>query len=552
MPKYKSILIILIIYLTGFLLFTYNLSEVPGGVYLDEASTGYNAYSILKTGRDEYGKEFPLAFRFFGSYTPPLYTYLTTLPVLIYGLNEFAVRIISALSAAVMISIMYIFLKQDPLVNKNIIYPALLLFIITPWNFFFARTGYEIYLGFLISSLGFLLCWLGLQKKHLLILGLSILSVAAHASHPQMYSVPIFLLTFYIVFRKSINTKSLIVGAILAVLIQLPKVPLLATRAFLNKSDLFYSQEILTNAEKIFLPSIIAIPLSFAFSFFAKTLTYLSPYSLFLLPDPDPQRSIPELSVFYNWMLFPYLIGLYILLTNLKSKFNRFLILLIISSIVPAALTKDPFSTQRGLNLLLPLFLIISFGISYLYEKTGTKIFFIAFAILLITSVTLLWRAYFVFLPSERAITWNYGYKQIAKFISDNPGQNFLVEQIHNKPSYIELAFFLKLNPEVLQNSVDPQIRTNYYNNSKFNPDYKFEKLEIRKIKWEADVYKSQVIIGDELVVSQTQKSEHFLEEVLVINDPPGHPVLKGFKTNPEEKCRNTNYLSEFCNEPKN
>ena len=31
------------------------LDSVPPGFYIDEASFGYNAYSILKTGRDEYG-----------------------------------------------------------------------------------------------------------------------------------------------------------------------------------------------------------------------------------------------------------------------------------------------------------------------------------------------------------------------------------------------------------------------------------------------------------------------------------------------------------------
>ena len=44
------------------------LNEVPNGFYSDEASIGYNAYSILKTGKDEHGMLLPLYFKAFGEY----------------------------------------------------------------------------------------------------------------------------------------------------------------------------------------------------------------------------------------------------------------------------------------------------------------------------------------------------------------------------------------------------------------------------------------------------------------------------------------------------
>src|SRR3989344_1830000 len=107
MEKFKTIILLIIICVISFFILSYKLSEIPNGIYLDEATTGYNAYSILKTGKDEYGKEFPLAFRFFGSYSPPLYTYLTVIPVSIFGLNEFSVRIVSVISAILMILVLY-------------------------------------------------------------------------------------------------------------------------------------------------------------------------------------------------------------------------------------------------------------------------------------------------------------------------------------------------------------------------------------------------------------------------------------------------------------
>ena len=87
---YLSIIVLAII------LRFWQLGENPSSLDWDEASLGYNAYSVLKTGRDEYGSQFPLSVRSFNDYKPPLYTYLTVLPVRIFHLNEFSVRLPSA------------------------------------------------------------------------------------------------------------------------------------------------------------------------------------------------------------------------------------------------------------------------------------------------------------------------------------------------------------------------------------------------------------------------------------------------------------------------
>ena len=55
-----------IIILLGLILRIWYVTQVPPGISRDEGAIGYNAYSILKTGRDEYGKYFPLSFKSFG------------------------------------------------------------------------------------------------------------------------------------------------------------------------------------------------------------------------------------------------------------------------------------------------------------------------------------------------------------------------------------------------------------------------------------------------------------------------------------------------------
>ena len=59
----------------------------------DEAALGYNAYSILETGRDEYGQILPIIFKSFGDYKPGFYVYLTLPFIKVFGLNELSVRL---------------------------------------------------------------------------------------------------------------------------------------------------------------------------------------------------------------------------------------------------------------------------------------------------------------------------------------------------------------------------------------------------------------------------------------------------------------------------
>lgn len=65
---YLSLLIILAI-TTRFIF----LKKSPPGFYVDEASFGYNALSIMETGRDEHGISYPVYFKAFGEYKNPVH-----------------------------------------------------------------------------------------------------------------------------------------------------------------------------------------------------------------------------------------------------------------------------------------------------------------------------------------------------------------------------------------------------------------------------------------------------------------------------------------------
>ncbi len=146
--NFKKIILILILVL-GFFLRVYKVDQVPPSLTWDEAALGYNAYSILQTGRDEYGNFLPLIFKSFGDYKPGLYVYLTVPFVAIFGLNELAVRLPSIILGSLIpllafLLIRKIFQSEDlklPLVTASLL-------AISPWAIHFSRGGWETNVAF--------------------------------------------------------------------------------------------------------------------------------------------------------------------------------------------------------------------------------------------------------------------------------------------------------------------------------------------------------------------------------------------------------------------
>ena len=103
------LVVFLITFFGGFLRF-YKITQNPPSLNGDELSFGYAAYSILKTGKDEYGVRLPLVFKSVGDYKNPVLGYLLILPVKIFGLTDFAVRFPNALVGTFSIPIFFLFL----------------------------------------------------------------------------------------------------------------------------------------------------------------------------------------------------------------------------------------------------------------------------------------------------------------------------------------------------------------------------------------------------------------------------------------------------------
>lgn len=541
----KYIVFILILAVAGFI-FTVKLSEIPNGFYVDEATLAYNAYSIYLTGADEYGEPFPKLIRAFGTYTPPLFSYLS-MPVLkIFGLQDITFRLVSAISALISVIFFFLIIRRMRLFSSDLsLYLVTFFYAISPWLVFYARSGYEMMLGYAIFNIGLYFFYRALENSSYLILGLPILSLSLYASFNERYLFPIFVFFYFFIFRASFLKKSAVrnlsLTFILTFLVQIPTLMVFFTPSFWTKNSYLTQQsftQITTNVA-------------------SGILHYFSPSSLFYnFLDVNLQHSVPEISVMYNWMVIPYFIGLFALFRQIKKTNLKFIALLFFTSIIPAALAGEFASIQRSLPFLLPLSMVIGLGINFIISKMS-RIFAVAiFGLLICYSLLMLYRSYFILFPKERAAIWNYGYDSLAQFITSHPGERFVIDNKRTPAAYIELLYFLRYSPTQFQQEIGPQIKDSYYQNPPVNLNFNFSNIAVRPIDWTSDSYKNQILIGDELTISEDQANEHHLTGIYQLKDPVGQVVFQGYKTDPEGKCReelsSSKIPSPYCTLNKN
>src|SRR3989344_7795419 len=207
---FKTNRILFIVIVLAAFLRLWNLGNVPPSASLDESSIGYNAYSVLKTGGDEYG-EFPIiSQRGYDDYRRSTYLFLVTPFVALFGLNPVAVRLPAAILSILTIFATYhitllLFSKRSAF-SSSIAILASFLLAISPWHIYISRLGHEsnAYLSFFVF--GVLSFLLGEKRKNWMLIFLSMifftLSMVSYYSGQAF--IPLFVAALVFIFRKSL------------------------------------------------------------------------------------------------------------------------------------------------------------------------------------------------------------------------------------------------------------------------------------------------------------------------------------------------------------
>lgn len=556
------ILIILVAILTRF----YKLGEAPTGLYLDEAAQGYNAYSILKTGKDEFGKTLPIVFRSFTDFKTPVYIYLIVPLIQIFDLTKFTVRLPSAVFSILTFPFVYLLLKKL-IPDKSPTLPLLvcLFLAISPWHVLFGRTNFETNVAIFFFVAGTYFFYKGLEKPLFLIISGILFAIAIPSYHSQRIITPLILAVLFIKYKNILfskpHIKPLITSIVLGLLISLPTLSVATTPGFLMRAsglNIFshlrqkpagYKE----NCKSIFCPIINNSIYLSTKEFAGLYISYFSPRSMFILGDSGPRSSYPSLSTFYIWQFPFYIYGIYTLLKSGKTpKDLKFFVLsMLLVSPVPAALTRDPYSTIRSEPLVIPQIIIFALGFYELINKFKSKIVITSiWATLLVVvmySLTKLYSSVIILNEHYRATEWNYGWEEVSKTIQlQDRNLPTIVDNSRSEP-YSQLLFFLKFDPETYQKENFEVPIKEYYTNMDRNKNKKIGNITTRPIIWNKDIYEKQYLIGDGLSISQNQINEHQLELVRLITYPDWSIAFKIVKTNPEAKCIWENYQNPLC-----
>ena len=129
--KYLVPILLIIISLLSVGLFFYKMNVSPPALNADEVSNAYDAYSILKTGKDQYGNTMPLRFKSFGDYKLPLLTYLAVPFIRAFGLTETGIRMVNLPFVLFFPFVIYL-LTQEVFNKKRVSLLAAFLSILAP------------------------------------------------------------------------------------------------------------------------------------------------------------------------------------------------------------------------------------------------------------------------------------------------------------------------------------------------------------------------------------------------------------------------------------
>ena len=137
------------------------LDQSPPSLDPDEVSIGYNAWSLARTGRDEYGHTLPLTFRAFGEYKRPAYIYAAVPGLALLGPTPHAVRLPAAVFGALSVPLLYgvaVLLLRSWRAGLC----GALLLAVSPWHLQFTRAAREaslLVLAILLLAYALLKAW---------------------------------------------------------------------------------------------------------------------------------------------------------------------------------------------------------------------------------------------------------------------------------------------------------------------------------------------------------------------------------------------------------
>lgn len=494
MKKYRKSIILLFVFFCIFILAlflrTYKLSSVPPNAHIDEASFGYNAYSIMLTGKDEYGIPLPFTLRSYDDYRPALLSYLMIPFIKLFGLTIFSIRLPSVLfSIVTLIGIYKIIIRLLSLRNIErkmkitdnakiyIGFCSIFLYAISPWSVFVSRLAIEanVSLAFFVIGLVLFLDYVYITRAYRLYASFIAFVFAFYAYHGIKLFLPIFLFTLIVIFYKNFlaQKKHFVIALVMFIMLIMPFIFTLKNTVnvsrfnelnifTLSKDSLLQisSKRLLYDAQyndvlgKVFdNRRFIDIPV-----FISNYFSNLNPAWLYA-DDSHVLYKVPDFGLFYVFEFILFMIGIYFMIS--QKVYERRIYFLFLAwfflSIIPAVFTYNTPNAVR-IYTILPVFLIIEglglyalieyiFRFKHLFIKTVLCVVSIS---VIAVSILSFFHLYFFTFPHERSELYQYGVIDAFRFAKQHESEydHILISNQGSLGfSYIYYLFFTHYNP---------------------------------------------------------------------------------------------------------
>ena len=539
MRKISVFILALILALAFFLRF-YKLGEVPYGFSQDESAIGYNAFSIIETGKDEHGESFPLYFKAFGDYKLPIYIYSTIPAIKFFGLTEFAVRFPSALFGFLTVVLFYFFVKA----LTNNVRLALLgtsLLAINPWHLHYNRITLEVSISLFFFVLGGFLLSKAFQrgKKGLFFLGTLCFIVDIYTYNLTRMLSPVLLLLFLLFYRKklkAISREEIITTIVISIGFLVPFLTTLfgpggfgsaggtlITSSAAVKAPLLEFRSYLIDLPSLFTKLFFNTATLTVWRFLENFASYMSAPFLFVSGSTHGNHGIGNVGQFYLFELPLVVLGIYTIIRD-KILWGRLLLLWAIIVILVVSLTREAPQANRSFFLITPLVVFSAVGVFALGNLVKTlknnkyrTLLIAAFALFAGYNIVYYFASYYVRFPVAYAKSWRSADKDISLYLGQVSSSYDKV--IFDKKAgfvYTSLLFYQQIPPKEFQETAvyEPD------DSEGMSPLASFGKYEFRNIDWDKDGKSKNTLIITSLEGKPEDKS------VKAIFSYPKRPVV--------------------------
>lgn len=479
--KKYHILLLLVVLLAGFLRM-YRLSSYPAGFHIDEASLGYNGYSMLKTGKDEHGNRFPLYIDMFGDNRPSGYHYLTIAPIAVFGLNEFATRLPGALFGTISVLALF-YLVESLFSNSAVALTVSLLLAISPWHIVSSRASSEavVALFFILLGSWIIIRSLNTKNRYLLPFGFISLTISFLFYHAPRIFVPLLLVGIIALTWKSRETysrkfKLTALGfsiAVICVSFLLIFVAKGGTGRF-NQVSIFGSpqtklvmeeqlredgsQTVQPFVSRVFHNKII----NYSETFISNYLDYFSGKFLFISGGRPLWYQVPNVGMILIMELPFMIIGfIYLFIKKGNNLMKIPLLWLFIAPLVASITMDDIPNVQRSLSMFPMLEVVAGYGIvttvTFLLKKKWNIVIYSIALAFLFNSVYFL-HQYFVHGSSHVTIHRFNGFREMVLSVKDvyEDFDSIIITKTSGG-IYPHVLFFMKYDPDTYQKEGSPK-----------------------------------------------------------------------------------------------